>query len=206
MKVAKKLQTVVYMVRHAESQYVPGLERERGLSDRGCEDALKVKDIFRSEIIDVFFSSAYRRALQTLEAVAREAGRGITLIEDLRERTLASDDFHVPSEDFFSCKKRLYEDFEYALPGGESSSEAQSRGVQAFLRLLDAHQNNTIVVGTHGDIMTLIMNYFDPAYDFEFWRSTSMPDIYKLTFETNRLIEVARCWAVPGQDEGTLEM
>ncbi|RCW48605.1 hypothetical protein DFP97_106308 [Paenibacillus prosopidis] len=42
--------------------------------------------------------------------------------------------------------------------------------------------------------MTLIMNYFDNRYDFEFWESTSMPDIYKLEFEEQKLIEVVRLW------------
>ncbi|MBA9086191.1 hypothetical protein FHR92_002664 [Fontibacillus solani] len=42
--------------------------------------------------------------------------------------------------------------------------------------------------------MTLMMNYFDNTYGFEFWESTTMPDIYKLEFEENKLNNVTRLW------------
>ncbi|MWV43303.1 histidine phosphatase family protein [Paenibacillus sp. HJL G12] len=183
------------MVRHAESQYIPGLERERGISGKGAQDALKVLEILQSEEIDVFVSSPYQRAIQTVEAVAAGAGKRIILVEDLRERKLADEEVQLSGEGFHTLKKQLYDDFDFAHPGGESSFEAQRRGVQSFLTLLDAHQGKKMVVGTHGDIMTLIMNYFDPAYGFEFWRSTSMPDVYKLVFEEREMTQVTRCWA-----------
>ncbi|MGG0813674.1 hypothetical protein ABE142_13465 [Paenibacillus alvei] len=47
---------------------------------------------------------------------------------------------------------------------------------------------------SHGDIMTLMMNDFDPAYGFEFWGSTTMPDIYKLELEGMRMRGVTRLW------------
>ncbi|WP_367668793.1 hypothetical protein [Paenibacillus sp.] len=50
------------------------------------------------------------------------------------------------------------------------------------------------MLGTHGDIMTLMMNDFDPAYGFEFWGSTTMPDIYKLELEGMRMRGVTRLW------------
>ncbi|GIP27170.1 phosphoglycerate mutase [Paenibacillus sp. J23TS9] len=189
------IQTVIYMVRHAESKYIPGMEEARGLSEKGMKDALFVRDILRTEDIDAFFSSPYQRAIQTVEPSAREAGGDIILIEDLKERTLAGEDFHVPEGHFFSCKKQLYDDFHFTIPGGESSSEAQYRGSQVILKLLEEHRGKKIAIGTHGDIMTLIMNYFNREYDFEFWRSTSMPDVYKLAFEDKELKQVTRCWA-----------
>lgn len=42
--------------------------------------------------------------------------------------------------------------------------------------------------------MVLIMNYFDQKYDFNFWNELAMPDIYKLTFEGESLVEVKRIW------------
>jgi len=56
------------------------------------------------------------------------------------------------------------------------------------------YEGKNIVVGTHGNIMVLMMNYFDPNYDFHFWRNLDMPDIYKLTFKGDKLKEVHRLW------------
>ncbi|WP_342481235.1 hypothetical protein NST07_06280 [Paenibacillus sp. FSL L8-0340] len=39
------LETIVYLIRHAESIYVEGKDRTRGLSEQGHKDALRVKSI-----------------------------------------------------------------------------------------------------------------------------------------------------------------
>ena len=38
--------------------------------------------------------------------------------------------------------------------------------------------------------MTLMMNYFDEKYDFEFLMNTSKPDIYKMEFNEEQLMNV----------------
>ncbi len=42
--------------------------------------------------------------------------------------------------------------------------------------------------------MTLILNCFDKSYNYEFWKSTTMPDIYRLEFQGTDLINVTREW------------
>jgi len=42
------METRIYMVRHADSPFVFGQERSRGLSEQGHEDALKVADVLDS--------------------------------------------------------------------------------------------------------------------------------------------------------------
>jgi 2,3-bisphosphoglycerate-dependent phosphoglycerate mutase len=42
--------------------------------------------------------------------------------------------------------------------------------------------------------MTIILNYFDSNYGFEFWKQTSKPDIYRLEFEEKELNLVERLW------------
>ncbi|QUH20166.1 hypothetical protein [Alkaliphilus sp. B6464] len=34
-----------------------------------------------------------------------------------------------------------------------------------------------IVVGTHGNIMSIILDYYNDKYGYEFWRGLSMPGI-----------------------------
>jgi 2,3-bisphosphoglycerate-dependent phosphoglycerate mutase len=142
----------------------------------------------QQEQIDVFVSSPYERAIQTIKAAAGNSE--MIQYEDLRERSIGNSREHS----FRESKRMAYEDFDHSFPEGESSRSAQQRAVATFLQLLVRHEGQKIAIGTHGDIMTLMMNHFDPAYHFEFWESTSMPDIYKLEFEGTRLIEVTRVW------------
>ncbi|MGI2297788.1 hypothetical protein [Paenibacillus sp. GXUN7292] len=53
------METILYFVRHADSVFVEGSERTRGLSDQGVRDAQVVRNILKNEQIDEFFSSPY---------------------------------------------------------------------------------------------------------------------------------------------------
>lgn len=66
--------------------------------------------------------------------------------------------------------------------------------MQATIQLLETNAGKNIVIGTHGNIMVLIMNYFDQRYDFNFWKELEMPDIYKLSFNNKELIGIQRIW------------
>ncbi|WP_338543452.1 histidine phosphatase family protein [Paenibacillus tundrae] len=185
--------TTLYFVRHAESEYVEGLERERGLTEQGKHDAETVSCLLLDESINLFYSSPYKRALDTVQGLADQVGAEIVTNEDLRERALSSS--NVRHTNFQSAKRKLYEDRSFAFPGGESSIQAQQRAVQAISDILERHSGQKIVIGTHGDVMTLIFNYYDESYDYGFWGSTSMPDIYKLEFnENHKLMHVSRLW------------
>ena len=85
-------------------------------------------------------------------------------------------------------------DPDYTLPGGESNAECQKRAISVLKPILKEHRGKKIVVGTHGNVMTLMMNYFNPVFGFEFMNQLKKPDIYKLQFEDLELEEVTRMW------------
>ncbi len=71
---------------------------------------------------------------------------------------------------------------------------AQERGIESTFKILDNYKGKNVVIGTHGNIMVLIMNFFDRQYNFSFWQNLDMPDIYKLTFDGKVLRNVERIW------------
>lgn len=184
------METIIYFVRHAESIYVEGKERSRGLSEVGKSDSLMIRDLLKGEEIDLFISSPYERSLATIRPTANEYSKEIKVEEDLRERSMGQ--FQPVS--FMKAKQQIYEDKQFSFPHGESSLEAQQRAVKIIDDILEIHKGNKIVIGTHGDIMTLMMNHYDKKFDFDFWQSTSMPDIYKVSFVEKRLISSTRLW------------
>ncbi|MDM5278137.1 histidine phosphatase family protein [Paenibacillus silvae] len=190
---SQEAHTRLYFVRHAESRYVEGRERERGLTEQGCLDARKIANLMQQEAVDIFYSSPYLRAVQTIQIWAEFCGKTVCMEEDLRERTLSGP--HVKHEHFHEAKRRLYLDASFAFPGGESGQQARTRAISVIERIVQKYAGQSIVIGTHGDVMTLIFQHFDPAYGFEFWESTTMPDIYRLDLDRNHhMLRIARMW------------
>jgi len=181
--------TNLYFVRHAHSTYSAD-ELNRPLSERGKEDARKVTRILKNESISVLISSPYKRAVQTIEGLAEMCGVEIVIEEDFKERLLSE----KPVDDFDSAIAKVWEEYSFSWAGGESNIIAQNRGVRALDKALERYRGKNIAIGTHGNIMVLIMNYFDKRFDFTFWNQLDMPDIYKLSFDNGRLIEVNRLW------------
>lgn len=179
--------TNLYFVRHAHSIYSPD-ERERPLSAQGLLDAKKVTSLLRNENIDHVISSPYKRAMQTVEGIAQLFDKEIIIEEDFRERMLSED----PVEDFKFAIEKVWEDPTFSWKGGESNQIAQARGVNAALHLVKQYEGKNIVIGTHGNILVLIMNFFDAKYNFDFWKSLQLPDIYRLQFDKTILKEVEK--------------
>ncbi|AAU18681.1 MULTISPECIES: histidine phosphatase family protein [Bacillus] len=179
--------TIIYFVRHAHSTYTKE-ERERPLSEKGHLDAENVTHLLKDKHIDVVISSPYKRAIQTVQGIANTYHVSIEIEEDLRERLLSSE----PVADFNDAIENVWEDWSFAYEGGESNDVAQRRAVICMQNILKKYEDKNIVIGTHGNIMVLLMNYFDSKYDFQFWKTLHMPDVYKLTFDNNRFISAER--------------
>jgi 2,3-bisphosphoglycerate-dependent phosphoglycerate mutase len=187
--------TTVYMVRHAESPFSLENERNRGLSARGFKDAAVVTEILKHKNIQAVVSSPYVRAIQTVQGLADELGLPIELYEDLRERPLAGLDYVIEEKDFMPAIERSFAETDFCLPGGESNQEAQRRGITALQRVIETHQGKNVAIGTHGNIMTIMMNYYDNSIGLEFWKQTSKPDIYQMELDFNdKLISMNRIW------------
>ena len=165
----------LYLVRHAHTEWTP--DEDRPLSLQGSEDAKRVADTLCEYPIRAIYSSPARRAYQTVASLAGRLRLSIHIEPDLQERKLGDGVF----EDFFKAVEVTWQNLSFAHPGGESSFMAQKRGIAVVQRLLVKHPGQQIVLSTHGNLMALILQSFDLSVDFIFWKSLTMPDVYKLT-------------------------
>ena len=187
------MNTIIYMIRHAKSPFVFGEERTRNLSAQGLIDAQKVTDIMNNEKIDLIVSSPYIRAIQTIEGIATNKDIEIIVYEQLRERQLKGA-FKLTEDEIQQAIKTSFDDIDFQLTDGESIRDVQNRAIPVIKNLLNNYEGKTIIIGTHGNVMTIIMNYFNKAYGYDFWKNTSKPDIYKLVFSGEELLSVYRLW------------
>ena len=47
---------------------------------------------------------------------------------------------------------------------------------------------------THGNLMTLILKYFDEQFGFEDWEGLTYPDVYELTVSNGGKKRLTRIW------------
>ncbi|MBA2173782.1 histidine phosphatase family protein [Halobacillus locisalis] len=181
------MNTIIYFVRHAHSTYTEK-ERSRPLSEHGKRDAEKVKDLLANKNIHHVLSSPYLRSIQTVEPLANEIGKEVHVIEDFKERKL----IEGSAKNFSEAIERVWSDEAFSWPGGESNQVARQRGANALNDVLKKHEGERVVIGTHGNIMTLTMGALDSRFDYEFWKQLRMPEVIALTFDQSTLLTVDR--------------
>ena len=182
--------TVLYLVRHAHADWTP--DEDRPLSAQGCADARRVADLLQPVLISAVYSSPFRRARDTVAPLAKRLGLPIHEIDDLRERKLGT----VPADSFMAAVKATWDDPSLAFLGGEPNAAAQRRGVAVILGLSGLHPDQQIAVGTHGNLLALILQHFDPSVGFAFWQSLTMPDVYRLEVKDGQATR-HRLWQLP---------
>lgn len=188
--------THIYFVRHGIAPFSLELERAGGasLSEQGKADALRVAELLGSENIDVIVSSSYHRAKETVAPLAVQIQKEVIPYDELIERPIATLTYPISEEELLLGIEKSFTDIDFCMPEGETTRQAQERAIPIILKLLSDYEGKKIVIGTHGNIMTIILKYFDSNYGFEFWKQTSKPDIYKLEFKEKELKSVARLW------------
>jgi 2,3-bisphosphoglycerate-dependent phosphoglycerate mutase len=177
--------TTLYFVRHAKVTYLED-DHTRPLSEEGKLDVSKVTKLFKDIDVEEIVSSPFIRAIHTIKGIAEDKGLSIECYDDLCERKVA-DGF---INDFEIFVQRQWEDFDFKLDGGESLHEVQKRGNEVIRYILDIYKDKTVVIGTHGTFLSMQLNYYDSKYDFEFWKTMKMPDIFKFEFNGLKLLAI----------------
>ncbi len=180
--------TKIYFIRHAESDFNIRDEAIRPLTEKGMRDREAVTEYLEGDRIDAVLSSPYKRAVDTVAHFADKYGYTIELIEDFRERKVGSEWV----EDFYAYTKRQWDDFDYATPEGECLRSVQTRNINALKEVLTRYEGKTIVIGTHGTALSMILNHYDPSYNHDNFMSMAkiMPWIVQMGFDGRKCIEM----------------
>jgi 2,3-bisphosphoglycerate-dependent phosphoglycerate mutase len=180
--------TTIYLIRHAHADWMP--DDDRPLSPAGIAAAVTVGRLLATAPLSAIVSSPSRRAVETVTPLARRQGLEVSIDPDLRERevpAVAPDVFHTLVEDSWRLP-------DAAPHGGESNAAAQLRGLAALRRIMTLHRGQHIAISTHGNLLALILNGFDPAIGHAFWRELSFPDVYRIHLDGDTLTGMTRLW------------
>ena len=173
----------VLLVRHAEPVAIgtPDIaDDDRPLTEAGRSAAEELAVELDGWEITAIYSSPYARALETVTVLAQRRGIGVQLIDDLRERRLSLE----PHGEWRASLQRSWTDADFALPGAETGRDAQRRAV-AILDLLRVRHpdGGRLVIGSHGNLISLILQALEPDVGYDFHMAMPMPALYRLTHD-----------------------
>lgn len=179
--------TIIYFIRHAESDTNIIEDRIRPLTEAGLKNSIKVGELLSDVNIEYLFSSPYKRSVDTIIPLANILNKEIIEIEDFRERKITD----IWIEDFEGFSKRQWDDFDYKIEGGESLNEVQNRNIRSLNKILEKYNNSIIAIGTHGTALSTIVNYYNNDFSInDFNRIKSiMPWIVKMEFDNDKFIK-----------------
>ena len=96
--------------------------------------------------------------------------------------------------------RRSWEDFDFALPGCESSAAAQRRIWNAVRAVAARTPARTIAISSHGNVLSLLLNRLDPGFALQAATAMRNPDAFRLEVSGDELRWDAT-WQLPGLAE-----
>ena len=180
---AARLPTLeIVLVRHAESVPVgtPPWESDddqRPLTEKGLRDADELAFELDPYHFNAVYSSPYPRSMQTVAPTAARRSLEVQPLHDLRERRLVAS----PSDDWADLMARAWADPDFAAPGAETGRKAQLRGLRALDLLRARHAlGGRLLVGSHGNLISLILQTLEPGVDHAFHAAMPNPAVFHL--------------------------
>lgn len=185
--------TKIYFVRHAQPEHAWKEDRTRSLTGEGKKDSAIVFEFLKDKHIDAFYSSPYKRSMDTIADSADFFGKDIITDEDLREREKGE---NGNNQGMF---RKRWDDHDYHEEGGESIAMVQKRNMRALTEILRDNIDKEVVVGTHGTALSTILNFYDKSFGCDdFLRIVDrMPYVIELDFEGDKLVgKVEHCYVL----------
>ncbi len=185
--------TKIYFVRHAQPEHAWEDDRTRPLTGEGKRDSNIVFEFLKDKHIDAFYSSPYKRSMDTIADSADFFGKDITTDEDLREREKGEN-----GNNHGMFQKR-WDNHNYHEEGGESIAMVQKRNIRVLTEILRDNIDKEVVVGTHGTALSTILNFYDKSFGCDdFLRIIDwMPYVIELDFEGDKLVgKVEHCYVL----------
>jgi len=170
----KHKQTIVYLVRHGESesnrQGIISGHSDYDLTEQGKEQVQETKHVLRSVRFDEVYSSDLTRALQTAEILYGKPVETTNRMHTLRERDFGSLDGkpqHIYKQ-YSLQKQKMTEEQSWAykhVHDMENDNELASRFLPAVEKIARHNLGKTVLIAAHGSaIRTVIMKITGYTY------------------------------------------
>ncbi len=161
--------------------------REWLLSDEGKRRAQILAEGLRPYQPEVIISSVEPKAIQTAEVVAHSLKLPIKVVENLHEHDrsstayLSRNAFELSIQEFFDKADEL-------VFGNETANQSHQRFAEAVSSVLKKYVNQTIVIVTHGTVISLFVSRLTGIPEYSLWSELGLPSFTVLDLHANTLI------------------
>ena len=173
--------TTLFLIRHGITAVTgsrlygrtPGIH----LDERGRRQAAALVERFEGVRLTALYSSPLERCVETMEPLAEARRMEVRTSDALIEmdagawtgRTLPS-----------LRRTKLWETVQrnpsrFSFPGGESFVDAEARALDEIERIVARHPRGRVAVGTHGDLVGMLISHYTGAHLDQFQRVTAEP-------------------------------
>lgn len=175
----------IYVIRHCQAE---GQEADAKLTKLGEQQAAQLANFFKDIFVSRVISSPYTRAVETIQPLAYQKQIVIETDGRLKERVLSTS--HLP--DWMEKLEATFHDGTLTYGDGESSDEAARRIQNVVDEVLES-ESETVILITHGNLMSLLLGKFIRDFGFHEWKQLSNPDVYVLEVK-HETTECRRVW------------
>lgn len=201
------MKTTIYLIRHSiPSKNSDNIDitiplqirnEKNQLSPEGEQKAKELSKMSELKNIDVVISSNYVRALSTAKYIAKENNINIVVNEAFGERKHGINSWSELPKDF---EERQIKNKTYKLPNGESQEEVATRMYNNILKTLKENKGKRVVIVSHATAITFLFIklgkyidkniYFNDTIIIDKEFNWNAPEIFKLEFDDNKLINI----------------
>ncbi len=162
--------TRLYLIRHGETQWnaesrAQGLKNVQ-LTEEGIYQAKCLAHRMRNYKIDVIYSSDLDRAYKTAKIIGETLGLEVNILNNLREMSfgkwegLTMDEIRSQYNDHYTIWRNV--PHQATIPDGETLLDVQKRGLKAVHQIIEKHENQNILIASHGVmIKSIILGFMD---------------------------------------------
>ncbi|MFC4354328.1 histidine phosphatase family protein [Chryseomicrobium palamuruense] len=160
----------IYIIRHCQAE---GQAADAKLTELGEKQAEELARFLKNISVEIIISSPYIRAIQTIQPLALQKGIEIDTDVRLKERVLSQHSH----PDWLEKLQATFKDSDLKYDSGESSNEATER-IRAVVDEILESEYETVVLVTHGNLMSLLLREYTDEFGFNEWQTLSNPDAY----------------------------
>ena len=172
---------------------LPKIEKNRPanqweLSDTGRVLAKKLAVQLNEFQPELIISSVEPKAKQTAEIIAAEHNLELQLIEGLHEHDRSSVGY-LHGDQFQAAVREFFEKPGMLVFGSETADACHARFHHAVHSILDQNLDKTVVMVTHGTVISLFVSRLTGMSDWSLWNDLALPSFIVVNVQTAMLIE-----------------
>ena len=173
--------TTLFLIRHGltamTGSRLYGRTAGIHLDERGRRQAAALVERFEGVRLDAVYSSPLERCVETVEPLARAHRLEVRVADGLVEMDAGTwTGRTLPSLRRTKLWHRVQRDpSRFRFPGGESFVEAEARVLDEVEGIAARHPRGRVAVGTHGDLVRVLVSHFTGAHLDHFQRVIADP-------------------------------